>query len=227
MTTIGLLNEKPLHAALKERYRRDGDQVEVPLEGFVVDLVRDWLLIEIQTRGFSSMRRKFDRLLDLYPIRLVYPVAAKKWIVKLDDDGREVSRRRSPKRGIAADVCGELVSFPSLLSHPNFTLEIALIKEEEVRRPDARKGWRRGGFVIEERRLVSVLDTVKLSSPEDLLGLLPGGMPDPFTTADLADGLGRSRHLAQEVAYCLRVSGAVEAVGRDKRGVLYELPQRR
>ena len=227
MTTIGLLNEKPLHAALKEWYRRDGDQVEVPLEGFVVDLVRDGLLIEIQTRGFSSMRRKFDRLLDLYPIRLVYPVAAKKWIVKLDDDGREVSRRRSPKRGIAADVCGELVSFPSLLSHPNFTLEIALIKEEEVRRPDARKGWRRGGFVIEERRLVSVLDTVKLSSPEDLLGLLPGGMPDPFTTADLADGLGRSRHLAQEVAYCLRVSGAVEAVGRDKRGVLYELPQRR
>jgi hypothetical protein len=227
MTTIGLLNEKPLHAALKERYRRDGDQVEVPLEGFVVDLVRDGLLIEIQTRGFSSMRRKFDRLLDLYPIRLVHPVAAKKWIVKLDDDGREVSRRRSPKRGIAADVCGELVSFPSLLSHPNFTLEIALIEEEEVRRPDARKGWRRGGFVIEERRLVSVLDTVELGSPEDLLGLLPRGLPDPFTTADLASGLGRSRHLAQEVAYCLRVSGAVETVGRDKRGVLYELPQSR
>jgi hypothetical protein len=227
MTTIGLLNEKPLHAALKERYRRDGDQVEVPLEGFVVDLVRDGLLIEIQTRGFSSMRRKFDRLLDLYPIRLVHPVAAKKWIVKLDDDGREVSRRRSPKRGIAADVCGELVSFPSLLSHPNFTLEIALIEEDEVRRPDARKGWRRGGFVIEERRLVSVLDTVELGSPEDLLGLLPRGLPDPFTTADLASGLGRSRHLAQEVAYCLRVSGAVETVGRDKRGVLYELPQSR
>ena len=227
MTTIGLLNEKPLHAALKEWYRRDGDHVEVPLEGFVVDLVREGSLIEIQTRGFSSMRRKFDRLLDLYPIHLVYPVAAKKWILKLDDDGREVSRRRSPKCGIAADVCAELVSFPSLLSHPNFALEIALIEEEEVRRPDARSGWRRGGFVIEERRLVSVLDTVELSSPEDLLGLLPDDLPDPFTTSDLASGLGRSRHLAQEVAYCLRVSGAVETVGRDKRGVLYELPGRR
>jgi len=227
MTAIGLLNEKPLHASLKEWYRRDGDQVEVPLEGFVVDLVRDGLLIEIQTRGFSSMRRKFDRLLDAYPIRLVYPVAVKKWIVKLDDGGHEVSRRRSPKRGIAADVCGELVSFPSLLSHPHFTLEVALIDEEEVRRPDATKGWRRGGYVIEERRLVGVLDTVELSSPVNLLGLLPNEMPDPFTTADLADGLGRSRHLAQEVAYCLRVSGAVDTVGRDKRGILYELPQRR
>jgi hypothetical protein len=226
MTTIGLLNEKPLHAALKEWYRQDGDQVEVPLEGFVVDLVHEGRLIEIQTRGFSSMRRKFDRLLDHHPILLVYPVAAKKWIVKLDENGSEDSRRRSPKRGIPADVCAELVSFPSLLSHPNFTLEVALIEEDEIRRPDAKRGWRRGGFVIEERRLVSVLDTVDICSPGGLLDLVPRGMPDPFTTADLASGLGRSRHLAQEVAYCLRVSGAVETVGRDKRGILYEMPSR-
>ena len=194
------------------------------MEGFVVDLVRDGLLIEIQTRGFSSMRRKFDRLLDSHSMRLVYPVAAEKWIVKLDEDGHEVSRRRSPKRGIAADVCEELVSFPSLLSHPNFTLEIALVEEEEIRRPDAKRGWRRNGFVIEERRLVDVLETVEFGSPEELLELVPEGLPDPFTTADLADGLGRSRHLAQEVAYCLRVSGAVKIAGRDKRGFLYQLP---
>jgi hypothetical protein len=194
------------------------------MEGFVVDLVRDGLLIEIQTRGFSSMRSKFDSLLDSYSMRLVYPVAAKKWIVKLDEDGLEVSRRRSPKRGIAVDVCQELVSFPSLLSHPNFTLEIALVEEEEIRRPDARKGWRRGGFVIEERRLIDVLETVELGSSPELLGLLPEGLPDPFTTADLARCLGRSRHFAQEVAYCLRVSDAIETAGRGKQGILYVRP---
>lgn len=224
MTNIGSLNEKPLHAALKQWYYQDGDLVEEPLEGFVVDLLRDGVVIEIQTRGFSAMRRKFDRLLDLYPIRLVHPVPAEKWIVKLDGDGRQISRKRSPKRGAAADVCAELVSFPSLLSHPNFTLEIALTLEDEIRRPDAKKGWRRGGFVIEERRLIEVAETVQVDSPEGLLELLPEGLPETFTTADLAAGLGRSRHLAQEVAYCLRVSGAVDAVGRDKRGILYQLP---
>ncbi len=224
MTSIGSLNEKPLHAGLKEWYRREGDQMEAPVEGFVVDLVRDELLIEIQTRSFSAMRRKLDRLLDSYALRLVHPVAAEKWIVKLDDDGGEVSRRRSPKRGIPADVCAELVSFPTLLSHPNFALEIALVEEEEVRRPDAKKGWRRNGYVIEERRLVDVVDTVELACPEDLLGLLPDGLPDPFTTADLATGMGRTRHAAQEVAYCLRESGAVATAGRDKRGILYRLP---
>ena len=224
MTAIGSLNEKPLHAALKEWYRREGDLVEAPVDGFVADLLRDGHLIEIQTRGFSSMRRKFDRLLDTHPIRLVHPVADRKWIVRLDGAGDVDSRRRSPKRGIPADVCAELVSFPSLLSHPHFTLEVALIEEEELRRSDARKGWRRDGFVVEERRLVDVTDTIEITTPSDLLRLLPDGLPRPFTTADLAVGLGRSRHLAQEVAYCLRVSGAVATVCRDRRGHLYELP---
>jgi hypothetical protein len=224
VTAIGSLNEKPLHAALKDWYRREGDLVEAGVEGFVIDLVRDGLLIEIQTRGFAAMRRKLDRLLDDYPMRLVHPIAAVKWIVKLDAEGREVSRRRSPKRGIAADVCGELVSFPSLLSHPNFVLEVLLVEEEEVRRPDAAKGWRRHGYVIEERRLVGVLDSAEFGSPGDLLALLPPGLPDPFTTGDLAGRLGRTRHLAQEVAYCLRESGTVQVIGRDRRGYLYRRP---
>ena len=88
MSAIGSLNEKPLHAALKEWYREEGDRVEEPLEGFVVDLVRGELLIEIQTRSFSSMRRKVDRLLDTHSLKLVHPVAAVKWIVKLDGEGR-------------------------------------------------------------------------------------------------------------------------------------------
>ncbi len=223
MTTIGSLNEKPLHAALKEWYREEGDLLEVGVEGFVIDLIRDDLLIEIQTRGFSGMRRKLDRLLDQHPIRLVHPIAAEKWIRKIDADGVEVSRKKSPKRGMTADVCAELVSFPSLLSHPNLTLEVLLVQEEEVRRPDP-KAWRRNGWAIAERRLVGILERVTFDRAEDLLALLPEGLPDPFTTAHLAEGLGRSRHLAQEVAYCLREAGVLETVGRTRGGIDYARP---
>ena len=130
----------------------------------------------------------------------------------------------SPKRGIAADVCEELVSFPSLLDHPNIVLEVLLVEAEEVWRPDAARGWRRHGFVIEERRLIDVLDSAEFGSPRDLLALLPTGLPSPFTTGDLAGLLGRTRHLAQEIAYCLRESGAIQAIGRDRRGYLYQSP---
>ncbi len=224
MTAIGSLNEKPLHAALKEWYRRDGDRVEAPVDGFVADLLRDGLLIEIQTRGFSAMRRKFDRLLDAHRIRLVHPVAAQKWIVKLDDAGDVVSRRRSPKRGIAADVCEELVSFPSLLSHPHFTLEIALVEEEEIRRPNRAEGlatrWvRRRGTATghgdghdRAERARRPPDAAARPTPRPVHHGRPGRRAGP------------TRHLAQEVAYCLRVSGAAETIGRDKRGYLYRLP---
>lgn len=223
MTEIGTLNEQHLHAELKSLYRERGDLVEVPIGGFVIDLVRDDTLIEIQTRSFSSMRKKLDVLLDAHPILLIHPIAAERWIRRIDDSGQEVSRRRSPKRGKSVDVCAELVSFPSLLSHPNFTLEILLVQEEEVRRPDP-KAWRRGGWCIAERRLLGILERARFSAAEDLLSLLPEGLPDPFTTDDLATALTRSRHLAQEVAYCLREAGVLEAVGRNKDGVLYRRP---
>ncbi|MBT8166342.1 MAG: hypothetical protein HKO63_01640 [Acidimicrobiia bacterium] len=225
MTTehIGMLREQHLHAALKEWYREDGDLLEVGVDGFVIDLVRDEVLIEIQTRGFSSMRRKLDRLLDEHPIRLVHPIAAEKWIRKIDESGHEVSRKKSPKRGMVADVCAELVSFPALLDHPNLTLEVLMIQEEEVRQPDP-GAWRRRGWRIAERRLVGLLERARFESPRDLLTLLPDGLPDPFTTADLAEGLGRTRHLAQEVAYCLRESGVLEVVRRSKAGIEYARP---
>jgi hypothetical protein len=224
MSDIGSLNEQHLHSAIKGWYRDADDLVEHDVDGFVIDIVRGDLLIEIQTRNFAAMRRKLDHLLDAHPVRIVHPVAAEKWIVKLDEAGRETSRNRSPKRGIAADLCAELTSFPSLLSHPNLEIEVLLVDEEEIRTPDAKKGWRRGGYVISERRLLGIQEREVFSSPADLLRLLPTGLPDPFTTADLAGLLRRTRHLAQEVAYCLRESEAIETVGRDKRGYLYRRP---
>ena len=56
---VGTLREKPLHADLKHWYAEEGDLVEEPVGGYVIDLVRDGLLIEIQTRSFSSRWRGF------------------------------------------------------------------------------------------------------------------------------------------------------------------------
>ena len=58
MSDIGLLNEKPLHASLKEWYAQPGDRFEVAVDGFVIDIVRDDLLLEIQTGNFASIKSK-------------------------------------------------------------------------------------------------------------------------------------------------------------------------
>lgn len=218
---VGTLGEKPLHAALKRSYARPGDRVEHPVDGFVIDLVRGDTLIEIQTRGFSAMKRKLGVLVDHHDVRVVHPIPLRKWIVRLDAAGAVVSRRASPVRGSVLDVFAELVSFPHLVAHPRFTLEVALIHEDEVRRHESGRAWRRKGWVVQERRLVEVVDRVVIAGPDDLAGLLPGGLAPEFTTADLAAGLDRPRHLAQQMAYCLRGAGAIEVVGKQGNALVY------
>ena len=84
---ISTLNESPLHAALKARYARPGDRFEVPIDGFIVDIVRGDLLVEVQTGNFTAIKRKLAALTAHHPVRLVYPLAREKWIVRLAEDG--------------------------------------------------------------------------------------------------------------------------------------------
>jgi hypothetical protein len=218
---IGTLNEKPLHAALKEWYARPGDRFEVPVDGFVADILRDDLLIEIQTGTFAVMKRKLRRLLPDHPVRLVYPIAHEKWIVKTAVGDSPKSRRKSPRRGSVEDLFNELVSFPHFMNEPNFSLHVLLIQEEELRRHDQNRAWRRRGWVTEERRLLTVVDDRVFENPGDLATLLPADLADPFTTADLAEANGKPRRLAQRMTYCLRAMGVIEMVGKDGRSILY------
>ena len=219
---IATLNEKPLHAALKRWYARPTDRLEMLVDGFQVDLVRGDLLVEIQTRNFASIRKKLSALALRHRLRLVYPIARRKWIVRLAEDGEgQLGRRRSPKRGTLEEVFEELVYLPGLLANPNFSVEVLFIHEEEVRRYDAGRGWRRHHWVTQERRLLDVVDRRLFETPGDMCALIPQAVADRFTTADLADATGRPRWLAQKMAYCLRQMGAIEPVGKHRNSILY------
>jgi hypothetical protein len=219
---IGLLNEKPVHAALKQWYARPGDRFEVLVDGFVIDILRGDLLIEIQTGNFSALKEKLSTLVAAHPVRLVYPIPHEKWIIKVPPGGEgKAQRRKSPKRGGVEEVFKELVSFPELLAQPNFSLEVLLIQEEEVRRYDGRRGWRRGGWVTQERRLLGVVSGRRFETPGDVWALIPDDLPQTFTTSDLAGAMKKPRRLAQQAAYCLRRMGVITQVGKEGRSVLY------
>jgi hypothetical protein len=118
-------------------------------------------------------------------------------------------------------VFNELVSFPELLAQPNFSLEVLLIQEEEVRRYDARRAWRRRGWVTEERRLLEVVSGQRFETAGDVWALIPGDLPGTFTTSDLAGAMRKPRRLAQKAAYCLRKMGVITQVGKRGRSILY------
>ena len=219
---ISTLNEGPLHAALKAWYARPDDALEVLVDGYLVDIVRDGTLIEIQTSGFSPLKRKLAKLVEGYSVRLVYPIAREKWIVRMKGRGKKVlGRRRSPKHGGVENLFEELVALAALCAHPNLSVEVLLTQEEEIRRQYPDRAWRRRGWVTEERRLLDVVESRVFETPADFAALLPDELDEPFDTAGLACAIGRPRRLAQKMAYCLREMGVLEPVGKRGNAVLH------
>lgn len=222
---ITTYRESSLHAALKERYAQQAgsDQIEVVVDGFVIDVVGPEELIEIQTTGFAGARRKLDQLVEQYRVVLVHPLPLEKWLVVVDEGGAIVRGRRSPRRAQLLDLFDELVYLPGLIEHSNFRIELLLTCEEEVRGPipaGARFRYPRAWWRL-DRRLVDVLETRRIDEPGDLAGLLPDGLPEVFTTADIVAASGRSKRLAMRAVYCLERCGAVERDGHRGRYAAY------
>ena len=290
--SIGELRERSLHAALKRWYALPGDRAEVPLQGYVIDLVRHGTLIEIQTGSFAKLARKLTRLVrdhrirlvfpiarrkwivttgpdgsvlrrraspkrgayrDLFAelvripllignpnftlevliqtgsfaklarkltrlvrdhrIRLVFPIARRKWIVTTGPDGSVLRRRASPKRGAYRDLFAELVRIPLLIGNPNFTLEVLIVEVEELRCADGHGSWRRRGISILDTRLLEVCDRRTFRTPADCARLLPPHLEEPFTNRALAAADAMPVSLAGMMTYTLRRMGAIELVG--------------
>lgn len=194
----------------------DGDELEVDLDGFVIDIRRGDLLIEIQTGSFGALGRKLDHLLGEHRVLLVHPIAVATYLQRPG-----ARARKSPRRGSLWSVLDELVSIPTLLDHPNLVLEVWLVDVDRVQvaDPKARRG--RGGWRTVDRRLRDVESRHRFESTDDLVALLPPGLPDRFTTADIAERAGTGRDVAQKLAYCLRALERIELVEQRRSGYVY------
>jgi hypothetical protein len=217
---IGVLREGPLHRDLKALLAAPGDAFEVKVDGYVIDLVRSGgELVEIQTGSFSPLRKKLDALLDRHPIRIVHPIPARRRIIRVDEEGEVLSTKKSPKKPTAATIFEGLVSFPTLLDHPNLTIEVLLCEEDHIRKPEPVRGRR---YLRDpgERRLTQVLERIELKGAIDAAALIPR-FPEPFTTKELAKAMRIPLPLAQKAAHCLKALEQIEPVGMRGRAPLY------
>lgn len=220
---IGVLGERSLHAALKRVLWKPGDAIEVKVDGYFIDLVRGDQLIEIQTTRFSGVRGKYRDLAQRHTLLVVHTIAAQKTIVRLDRDGVIEGKRRSPSRKRIEHVFDALAACPELINSPNFSVLALLVIEEEVRQriePTRRRRWTRTWKPV-DHRLVDIVAERHLRTANDLAKLLPRGLPASFTSGDVAERSGLSTDLAQKMTYVLRHCGAIEAVGKRGRSVLY------
>ncbi|PID84788.1 MAG: hypothetical protein CSB13_11400 [Chloroflexi bacterium] len=222
--SIGTLGEKSLHAGLKEWVSQPGDEFEVKVDGFIIDIVRDQTLIEIQTRHLYAMKRKLTKLLaNGYEIQLLHPIAQEKWIVRETAVGEAISRRKSPKRGKTIDIFKELLYITDLILHPHLTIQVLLTQEEEILRDDGKGSWRRKRWSVYDRRLLNVGKEARFTQAEDYLAVIPDGLERPFTNKQLAHALNCRPALATKITYTLRQMGLLEILGKQGRSYSYQI----
>jgi hypothetical protein len=220
--------ETSLHRELKLLYAGTLGQVEVVLGCYRIDAIakrrRRRELVEIQHGPLSAIRDKVRQLADLERVRVVKPIVRIKHLVKRDrKQGAIIERRKSPYRGKLLDIFDDLIYFTRAFPHPNLSLDVVLVDIEEWRYPRPRRGrFSRKNHIVEDQKLLAIHETISIRSGIDLRQLIACGLPEPFHTGDLAQGLDIARWRAQRVAYVLRKAGAVLAVGKKRGAWLYQ-----
>ena len=218
---IGTLNEYAIHNQLKEEYTGKNDKTEQEIDGYYIDIIKKTGLVEIQTKNFSMIKPKLKKLLAKYKVKLVHNIPEVKWLVRIDENGEIISKRKSPKKGRLVDLFNELVSLPEIITDKNFSLEILMIEEEELRCDDGKGSWRRRGVSIKDRKLIEVIDRKIFHDKSDFLGFLPCNLGELFTNENLAKNTGLSIYMARKITYCLRKMGAIMKSGKKGKKLLF------
>ena len=216
------MNEFSLHSEIKKAYSLPGDQFEVRLDNYIVDILRGNLAIEVQTKNFSALKEKLQTLTKKYQVRLVYPLTEKKWITHVTKDQTVLDKRKSPRKGRLTDLFGELVMIPHMIGVENFSLEILFIDEEEVRCDDGKGSWRRKGVSIKERKLLKVNDRMLFQNRADYLKILPESLNGVFTNRELAKLAKMPVRTARQITYCLRKGGVIRLAGKKGREIGFQ-----
>ena len=220
--------ETSLHRELKRHYAGADGRTEVRIGKFRVDAVasdsQGQRLIEIQHGPLWVIRDKIRTLTRRHRVRIVKPIVGRKRLVKVNrKGGRIVDERMSPRQGKLLELFDELVYFTRAFPHRNLAIEALLVDIEETRypRPNRRRPWRKQ-FTVDDQRLLEIRQSLVIASAGDLMQLVDCPLSPTFGTAHLAEALDIERWRAQRIAYVLRESGAIAAVGKRRGAWMYE-----
>ena len=221
---FGTLQEKTVHAVMKLYYEPDEDYHEVPIEGYIADIYTGERIIEIQNGNFNRLRPKLAAFLPLYPVTVVYPIPHYKWVIWMEEETGELSKKhKSPVTGNVYHAFPELYRIKQFLGHPNLSFAFPLLDIDEYR---LLNGWsknRKRGSSRYDRMPLALADEVRIDCAADFLQLVPYELQEPFTVKEFAQAAGIHRDLAGSTLPLLTYMQLLARAGKRGREYLYEV----
>jgi hypothetical protein len=220
---IGTLGEKTLHHVVKHYLEPYEGSQEARLGGFVADIVGENGIMEIQTRQFDKLRKKLAVFLEVCRVTVVFPVAQTKWLVWIDKETGEITKKRkSPKTGCIQEIFPELYRIKDLLNHPNLRFLILMVEIEEYRYLNGWSRDRKKGSSRCDSIPVGLCDEVVIEAADGYEALLPEGLPEEFDTVAFRKASGLSVKNAGIGLNILNRTGVIERTGKRGNAYLYK-----
>ncbi len=222
-SSIGLLKEKTLHKILKYSFEPNDELHEVKIGRYHADILNENEIIEIQTRNFNAIRKKLSFLLDVKPVRVVYPLVNNKYQVWIDlQTGELTKRRKSPKVGRLLDCFYELYKIKSLLRDERLRFTIVVLDVLEYRNLDGYSENKRRGSSRNDRIPERLVDVIEINNIEDYKKILRESLPEPFNSKDIHKQCNVTLRIARTALNVLSHVDAVEKVGMQGNTILYK-----
>ncbi len=220
---IGTLSEKTIHAVVKNYYEPDEDKQEIPINGLYADIFTGKEIIEIQTRSFDQVRKKLDRFLPEYPVTVVLPIPATKWLIWMDEEtGELTSPRKSPKRGSEYSAFRELYKIKPYLKKEGLTIVLLFLDMEEYR---LLNGWsqnKKKGSSRYDRIPLNLVREMRLEIPKDYEMFLPVDLEGEFTVAEFAKAAKIDKRKAGLCLHILSYMEVIRQTGKRGNAFVYE-----
>lgn len=219
--SIGTKQEKNIHKVLKYYLCEDANNHEIKVDNYYVDVLKDDMIYEIQTRSFNLIKDKINALLKFHNVTIVYPMTIEKMIYILDEKNEIIRKRKSPKSASPLTICSELYKIKHLLSHPNLHLMIILLKTNETRYLRMNRYHRLVSSRIDEVPL-EISSSLTFNQISELVLLLPDNLPNEFTTTDLKKSLKVSQKEAVLIANILYSLKGIDRIGKRGNSYIYK-----
>lgn len=217
-TTIGTLNEKAIHNALKCYYGGEIDH-EAKIGSFYADIAGEKGITEIQTGSFGKLNKKLSEMLRACHVTVVYPFEKIVNSYSVNEKTGELISSSKRKNKDLSKLFLELYRIKGFLTNPNLTICIAELETSKTAYyKDNRRIRYRG--MRREKTPVKLLNEIRLEKKADYGVFLPEGLNGRFTKKELSavcKPTGPS--LLLEI---LEFTGVVKRVGKEGNAIVYE-----
>ena len=219
---IGTYKEKKLHIMLKRYFEEDSVYHEVPVNGYIADILHDGVITEIETSGFTGLKPKLAAYLPDYKVRLVCPLVYVKYLSWIDPDTGEItSRKKSPKKQTAYHALFEMVRILPYVKHENLTILIPYLEVDEYR---LLNGWsrdRKKGSERFERIPTDIFGIEELTTDADYAKYIPESCNENFALAEFASAAHVTKRDASGILHVFMERGLLERTGKKGNAYLY------